>query len=216
MASVSAVGEDGALGLLQRGAAHGEKVKATSQAATEKKRQRQMPNATRVWENLKAAVTVDKLKEQVKSAVDSATGQKIQEHVMEIEKAFPYTQTIKASFQGDWQDISDAVDVEELDKQLKETLNSEEAQGVREKLKSLKAKMGNVSLESVEDKAAATWAKLQDRGLALPDLDSLTENAEALANRASNAVSAAMNSDYVQGAKDTFGKMASSVGGWLR
>lgn len=204
-------GEDDALGLLQRRVV---KTAENVQVAAEGMQgERRELNATKVWEELKIAVLRDKLvaKEHVEAAKNSTIAQKLQEKINELQQNFPSSEQIKESFKGQWQNITEAVQLEGMQKKLDKMKDSEAAEKLRERVESLKARMGNVTVDSVKAKARDTWERLQSQGKSLPDLDEISDKAGDIANGALNTVRDAWNSSASRDARHTVGHLANQT-----
>mmetsp|Transcript_65279 Transcript_65279/g.164570 ORF Transcript_65279/g.164570 Transcript_65279/m.164570 type:complete len:254 (+) Transcript_65279:67-828(+) len=191
--------EDGALAMLQHKVGGSKALAAASSAnsAANKKRKHKMPNATAVWEQLKGAVEIDELKAQIQNATDSETIQHLQEKLNTLTAEFPSYEEIQQQFSDQWANITQAVDLENLQDQLEEAkkygssvANATVAE-LQKQYDALKEQMPDFDLDSIQQQAADLWSQMEDY---LPDLDSLTAQAQQVANQAMDAAADAANS----------------------
>lgn len=192
-------------------------------------------NSTKVWSELRAAVDVDKLKAEIEKAKDTPAVKQLQKELQELQQQFPSTDEVKRHFAAQWQNITEAIDVEALQDELAEALSTGSDQ-VHQLQHQLQAAMNGQNPEdwvkAVQNQTADTWAYLQEHDIPLPNINDLTEQAEDFANRTAQSMSWLLNSslgdywhnftnqlnlsnstvrDAVEGAKEQVHKVAESV-----
>jgi len=183
--------EDPAVQLLQRTAAR--------QVALQRHRDVEI-NATRVWAEIKAAVHVDQLTEQLEQAKDSHDEyvQKMQEQLQQLKQQFPFTKEVKQHFVAQWENITKAVDEETLKESIHEALEagSDRAHELQEQLQALKDKTPEDVVHNIQNQTAQYWKDLQDEGYSLPDLDDLSDQAQEAVKNAQKSISGLWNSTF--------------------
>jgi len=212
--AASAASEDATLELLQLkvdGAAM-ETAKSRTGESRASKVKEVPQDATKVWSELTAAVNEDNLRAEIQRAKDSQVAQQLHEHLEKLQQQFPSTAEIKQQFSSEWTRITEAVNMENLQERLNQAkaAGSEQVKQLQEHLKSLQERTPD--LESIREKAAEKWHLLQQQGARLPDLDQVTEKAQAVSRRVAQSISDAWNSDFAQAAKDKAADIAESVG----
>lgn len=142
-------------------------------------RKKQLPDLSSVWTQLKAAVEEDNLKTAIESATDSELVQGMKEKLAQLQESFPSAEELKGQFADNWGVITEAVDLENLEKQAEvaKAKGSEALEKLTPQIEKLKEQMNGVTVESVQERAAGTWADLEEKGFHLPDLDTVSEHA---------------------------------------
>lgn len=213
--------EDVAVELLQRNAGNAKKVAQPAVPADfQHTYQDEEPpikvlnvNTSKVWSELRAAVNVDNLKSQLQKAKEqgSDTVNQLQAQLEELQQQFPSTEEVKQHFSAQWDNISKAIDFEECQEQLNEAVarGSDQVKQLQEQLDSLKAQLPQATdvVASIQDQATETWSYLQDQGVSLPNLNDLSDQAEALAKQAGKSISGLWDAN-----KDQLNNIANSVG----
>lgn len=207
-------------------------LQATSsahRASKSAKKVRKFIDMGKVWEQMRGAVEID----QVKGALADAKGyakEKLQDKLKTLQDAFPSAEEIKDKFSDQWNDITSAVDMEEL-----QSMISEAKKTGAENLKDLQSKLselaGKINIDSIKAKAQSAWDSMQDK---LPDLDDLTGHLKSVARHAKESfhgawdkaktawgsITDSSDGDTVTGmvdqAKDAVNSAWESAKGWFR
>lgn len=149
------------------------------------------------WAQLQAAVKVEELQAALEQAKRSEAGKQLQgqlqQQLSKLQQAFPGGGELKQRFSTEWGDISKAVDVESLQRQM-DSAKGEEAEMLKEKLEALRSQLPEMSVVDIQKRAIDTWTTLQKQGVPLPNLDEIPAQTEALANEALVAAGQAIQS----------------------
>lgn len=157
------------------------------------------PNASLVWQQIEGAVDIDELKKELHEVEESAEFKqgveqarqlkaRLQEKLDELVSDFPRWAEVKQRFQDQWDQLKDAVSLDEIKKKIdnwKEGSN-EQLDKLREKFERLKERMHD-NTDAVKDKVKDTWKKMQDDGVPLPDLQDIADRAKKWADKAKDA-----------------------------
>lgn len=212
--------QDGSLGLLQHGARAADvRHAATGRVvhAAGKARRRYMPNTTAVWEQIKGAVEISELREQLQNATDSVSVDTLQAQLTKLQAQFPSADEVQKEFSKQWANLTAVVNLDNVQQQLEaaRAAGSGQLQELQRQFDAMSAQFPNISMDSVRDQTANLWANLQDAGLPLPSLDNLTAQVSDYAGQAADAVSdmASSASDAISGA---IGNLSDTLGSWWR
>jgi len=174
-------------------------------------------DSTKVWAELKAAVQVDKLRAALEREQDPKLVTAMRERLSELQQGFPATSDMKQHFAEQWANITMAVDLEEVQQRLQDaqSLGGEEVVALTQQLHKLQAHIPEGVSASIQEKAAGSWAYLQDTGVPLPDLDQVTSKSVAIADAAKDTAGWVYSSSaYVAGTMaSTYGSVAKDVVG---
>lgn len=195
---------DDELAMIQHKAAGSENIKrkavaagsALNVASNGAKRRKQAPNATAVWEQLKGCVQIEGLLSQSNITAEQQTT------LDSLKAKFPSYEEIQEQFDDQWDNITDAVNMQNLQGQLEEAqkdgsalANSTVAE-LQEQYDALKGQLpDDFNLDNIQAETADLWDQMQDT---LPDLDSLASQAQQAASQAFDEASNAV-SDVMQG-----------------
>lgn len=147
-----------------------------------------------VWDQMKAAVHIEKLQEELDTVTNSQTFQEIQTTLDRLKAEYPIAETIKEQFSEDWARIKDAVDLEGFAQQLANSsgLSDSDVHELRDAYDSL-AKLAESDLAKIRDKMYNRWTKLQDDGT-LPKVEDVRATVKEYMDKAKVAIESAQSS----------------------
>lgn len=208
--------DDGALAMLQRHVkgAMDQKDRAGAPEAAAASGKRQLPNQTALWDQLSGAVNIEHLEQQLASASEGANVSSLQAQLDLLKKEFPSAQEMHARFADQWDEVTAAVDLQNVTASLHDlsaqALDSETVANLQAQADALSQKLSGFSVGDIKDKAADFWANLTEQGVSLPDLDELEAATQSVINQAHDMLQGALSgaADAVSGALgDTFGTL---------
>jgi hypothetical protein len=173
-----------------------------------------------VWEQVGGAAKIDELKEKLKTSAEDKAKAMLQEQIDKLEEAYPEAAEIKDKFKDQWKQIMSGVNVEELQKEVKECA-ADVSTCAKDKLpelqSQLKEALKGVDLDSIKKEAEEYWNKIQ---LELPDMDELKSALAKYGGQAQTAWDEFMKTNDYSSLTDAAQSIASDawgqVSGWFR
>jgi hypothetical protein len=139
-------------------------------------------NMTHVWEKLKVAARVDKLKEAIQALSNSNITQQLRQDLKQAMSSLPLVEQMKQLFAKQWANVSKVADMEDLHSSLLEMKSdSAEASELRRQLQDLQdwpEPVTNVTIADMQHQVTNMWDDLHGKGFSFPDLDKFTAKAE--------------------------------------
>lgn len=211
-------GEDDASAMLQQHttSALGRDAGAKAARAPRAAGRRVYPNTTALWHQLQGAVSIDHLQEQIAAAGQGVNMTELQAHLNVLIAEFPSSQKMHELFKDKWEQITAAVDLQNVTACLQDwstqALGNDTMADLQAQADAFSQKLSGFSIDDIKDQVSGLWADMTDHNVSLPDLDELEAHTQSVIEHAHDMLQGMLSSakSALSGAKDA---LQDAVGG---
>jgi len=138
-------------------------------------------NETALWHQLTGAVQVDSVKDQIQQAQQAATMVPLLSELAELRRQFPQAEQVKAHLSSRWAQVADAVNLEMASLALEQAKPGHSDRLVlQQQYDTLRSRSPRLSVQETRAAAVEAWAQLRAKGVRLPSLSTLEQQAQAV------------------------------------